>query len=316
MQSLIDLFVASAHAQASGAMPIAASFGLLGKLLILAVVAAGFLGVTFKAANSVGKVRPEAAIWVVVAGLILFVPLFAVFLEALTEGRVSFEEALSWLPFAAIGVGSVWYFRWGRRTAEQRQPAAPTAHRASPARTDAPAAKPAAPDTGVSRPAVAPQPSAPKRNSGIFISYRREDSSDTTGRIYDRLVGSFGRERVFKDVDAIPLGVDFRDYLGKRVGDCAVLIAVIGDRWQANDASGKSRLANADDFVRIEIEAALSRGIPVVPVLVRGAAIPAPDTLPQSLAPLAYRNGLMVRADPDFHRDMDRLIAGITEHVH
>ena len=291
----------------------ATDFGWLGELVILAGVAFALLGATFVAASAVGKRRPDAEIWVIVAGLVLFVPLFASLLAALTQGRVSFMEAMSWLPVAAIGVGLAWYFWWGRR-ADYRQQQPTTKYRASPAWTDAPAAKPTPAVIEVPKPEVPREPSGPK-HSGIFISYRREDSSDTTGRIYDRLIASFGRERVFKDVDAIPLGVDFRDYLGKRVGDCAVLIAVIGDRWQANDASGKSRLANADDFVRIEIEAALSRGIPVVPVLVRGAAIPAPQTLPQSLAPLAYRNGLMVRADPDFHRDMDRLIAGISEHV-
>jgi hypothetical protein len=60
----------------------------------------------------------------------------------------------------------------------------------------------------------------------IFISYRREDSADVTGRIYDRLVGVFGREAIFKDVDSIPLGVDFRKHLDKEVSRCQVLLAV------------------------------------------------------------------------------------------
>lgn len=51
--------------------------------------------------------------------------------------------------------------------------------------------------------------------SKILISYRREDSAHVTGRIYDRLVQQFGRTAVFKDVDSIPLGIDFRTYLGK-----------------------------------------------------------------------------------------------------
>ena len=43
----------------------------------------------------------------------------------------------------------------------------------------------------------------------IFISYRRSDSQDVTGRIYDRLLGKFTQKQVFKDVDNIPLGVSF-----------------------------------------------------------------------------------------------------------
>ena len=43
----------------------------------------------------------------------------------------------------------------------------------------------------------------------IFISYRRGDSIATAGRIRDRLVQEFGRQRVFVDVDDIPHGQDF-----------------------------------------------------------------------------------------------------------
>jgi len=53
--------------------------------------------------------------------------------------------------------------------------------------------------------------------SKILISYRRKDSADVTGRIYDRLVQQFGRESVFVDVDSIPFGVDFRKHLDEQV---------------------------------------------------------------------------------------------------
>jgi hypothetical protein len=164
--------------------------------------------------------------------------------------------------------------------------------------------------------ASGPRASETSRGGGdIFLSYRREDSAGATGRIYDRLVAHFGRDRVFKDVDAIPLGVDFLEYLSQRVGDCGLLIAVIGDRWLEGASPGQSRLDAPEDFVRIEIEAALARSIPVVPVLVRGATMPTPAALPESIAAFAYRNGIMVRADPDFHKDMDRLIAGIADRI-
>lgn len=145
--------------------------------------------------------------------------------------------------------------------------------------------------------------------SKILISYRREDSADITGRIYDRLVQQFGREAVFKDVDSIPLGVDFRKYLDEQVAQCDVFLAVIGRKWmKTNGRKGKSRLDEPGDFVRIEVESALKRNIPIIPVLVGGASIPSADRLPASIQELPYRNGIAVRTDPDFHRDMDRLI--------
>jgi hypothetical protein len=106
------------------------------------------------------------------------------------------------------------------------------------------------------------------------------------------------------------LGVDFRKHLGDSVGQCDVLIAVIGRQWLA-EASGKRGVHEARDYVRIEMEAALQRDIPVVPVLVQGASVPGEEDLPETLKPLAYRNGMAVRPDPDFHQDMDRLIKGI-----
>lgn len=156
--------------------------------------------------------------------------------------------------------------------------------------------------------------SAP-HNDGVFLSYRRDDSADVTGRIYDRLVQRFGKAQVFKDVDSIPLGVDFREHLGDVVGRCSVVLVVIGDRWLSAGAPGARRLDDAADFVRIEIESALERRIPVVPLLVRGAMIPGDTDLPPTLRPLAYRNGIAVRPDPDFHRDMDRLITGLESHL-
>ena len=94
--------------------------------------------------------------------------------------------------------------------------------------------------------------------SKILISYRREDSADVTGRIYDRLIQQFGQGAIFKDVDSIPFGVDFRIYLDAQVAKCEVFLAVIGRDWMKKRGSkGKSRLEDPGDFVRIEIESAL-----------------------------------------------------------
>lgn len=148
----------------------------------------------------------------------------------------------------------------------------------------------------------------------IFISYRREDSADITGRIYDRLSGEFGRDAIFKDVDDIPLGKDFRKHLNEEVSQCQILLAVIGKEWaNCTDGNGNKRLHNKEDFVRIEIEAALSRDIPVIPLLVSDADMPTASQLPECISNLSYRNGAPIRRDPDFHTDMNRLIKGLKD---
>ena len=100
-------------------------------------------------------------------------------------------------------------------------------------------------------------------SNAIFISYRRSDSNDVVGRIYDFLSQHFGPDVVFKDVDSIPLGVDFREHLNQTVGRCQVLVAVIGPTWVE---VLQDRLDQpAVDWVRAEIETALERKIPVIP---------------------------------------------------
>ncbi len=102
-----------------------------------------------------------------------------------------------------------------------------------------------------------------------------------TGRIYDRLVGEFGKAQVFKDVDSIPLGRDFRGHLNDIVGNCGVMLAIVGPRWtEARNPAGQRRLEDPDDFVRLELETALARDIPVVPVLVGHAPLPVGSDLP------------------------------------
>lgn len=153
-----------------------------------------------------------------------------------------------------------------------------------------------------------------KKAPGIFISYRRSDNPDAVGRMYDRLVAEFGRARVFKDVDSIPLGLDFRSHLNDIVGGCAAVLAVIGPRWlDIRNESGAKRLEDPDDFVRIELEAALARSVPVVPVLVGHAAMPGSAQLPASLATLVYRQSIEVRPDPDFHHDCTRLVTALRQ---
>ena len=96
----------------------------------------------------------------------------------------------------------------------------------------------------------------------IFISYRREDSEDAAGRLKEKLSDHFGADRVFFDVDSIPVGVDFRRYIHDAVSQCNVLLAVIGRDWLGTDnAEGQRRLDDPTDFVRIEVESAFEQAV-------------------------------------------------------
>lgn len=146
----------------------------------------------------------------------------------------------------------------------------------------------------------------------IFISYRRADSAAAAGRLYDRLILAFGENCVFKDVDAIPAGANYRYTLENAVTSCDVMLAVIGKEWLTIEGGGRRRLDDPNDFVRIEVETGLKRDdVLVIPVLVNDAAMPGPDELPDSLRELHYRSAAVVRNDPDFNRDIARLIATI-----
>jgi hypothetical protein len=150
----------------------------------------------------------------------------------------------------------------------------------------------------------------------VFICYRRGDSEDVSGRIHDRLVARFGSESVFKDVDSIPPGANYKKYLEAVVQRCLVQLVVIGRSWvDARDESGQRRLDDPGDWVRIEVEAALGRDVPIIPLLVHGASMPREQQLPPSLAELAYLQGASVRRDPDFHVDMDRLIGALQKYL-
>ncbi len=143
----------------------------------------------------------------------------------------------------------------------------------------------------------------------IFLSYRRDDSAFQTTTIHERLADAFGADRVFMDVDNIPLGRDFRTHMQQEIAKCDACLVVIGDRWlDACDGAGNRRLDNPLDFVRLELEAVLSRDIPVIPLLVGGAGVPGPGSLPKSLEALSYRHALSIRPGRDLKHDMQALI--------
>ena len=144
----------------------------------------------------------------------------------------------------------------------------------------------------------------------ITISYRRDDSMDITGRIFDRLVAQFGREGVFRDIDNIPPGADFRRHIEQVFDESDVILAIVGPKW-AGPRGTQNRLASPADPVRIEIESALRKAKPLIPVLVLRARMPAAEQLPESLRDFAYRSAEQIDSGRDFDAHAKRLIRTI-----
>ena len=142
----------------------------------------------------------------------------------------------------------------------------------------------------------------------VFISYRREDSALAARGLCFALTSHLGEDRVFMDVDTIRPGDDFVEAIETAVGQCDVLIAMIGPKWtQICDESGLRRLDDPDDFVRLEIATALRRNIRVIPVLTEGARMPRTNELPEEIAKLARRQALEV-TQKSFRSDASTLI--------
>jgi hypothetical protein len=147
----------------------------------------------------------------------------------------------------------------------------------------------------------------------IFINYRRADSIAVAGRLRDRLAEIFGRDKIFMDVEDIPIGCDFVDDLEKQVAACDAMLSIVGPNWlSAKDAAGQPRLGNPGDYVTIEVKTALARKIPVIPVLVDGTAMPTAEQLPDSLKLFARRNAFLLR-NTNFGGDAGALVKKMRE---
>jgi hypothetical protein len=142
----------------------------------------------------------------------------------------------------------------------------------------------------------------------ILVSYRRLDTDAIAGRIRDHLSKHYGDDAVFMDIDSIPFGKDFRAHVREALLTNDILLAVIGPKWAGPIKNGVSRINEDTDPVRIELETALQRGIPVIPVLVGGAKMPRTTALPAALKDLPFLNAAEVEAGRDFNQHVERLI--------
>ena len=165
--------------------------------------------------------------------------------------------------------------------------------------------------------ARAPFPFEPQETPefGVFVSYRRDDSQWAAGRIKDWVSRALGEHSVFRDSDSIRAGRDFRKEIDAAVGQCKVMLALIGSTWlRQSDTSGRRRLDSESDWVRIEIESALQRHRVVLPVLLDDAKMPDEASLPDSLRELAFLHAYTVRENT-FERDLNGLIEQLRAHV-
>ena len=142
----------------------------------------------------------------------------------------------------------------------------------------------------------------------VFVSYRRADTANQAAWLAERLAGHYGQQQIVRDVDSIQLGNDFAEVITAAVTSCDALVALIGHQWLAAAA------AEPNDFVRVEIESALTRGIRVIPVLVDGARMPTAAELPPGLAMLAQQPPLSLgAANPE--GDVSRLTQVIDQTI-
>ena len=164
-------------------------------------------------------------------------------------------------------------------------------------------------------PAVTDEPRVDDEGRPIFICYRQGDSAGFAGRLHDSLQARFTEQAIFMDINQVP-GMDFRDAIDEALRSCRVVLAVIGPNWlRIAGRDGRPRLSDPRDFVRLELEAALRRdGLPVIPVLVDDASVPAPDDLPPSLQALSYRYAATLR-HRNWRPDVEELSKAIAQHL-
>ncbi|MBL0168778.1 MAG: toll/interleukin-1 receptor domain-containing protein [Propionivibrio sp.] len=147
---------------------------------------------------------------------------------------------------------------------------------------------------------------------GLFISYRRDDQAGFAGRLADALGSAFGEDNVFRDIEDIRPGDDFVVALQKQLHGVGVMLVMIGPAWLTTSKNGVRRLDDPGDFVRLEIQAGLESGKPVIPVLVGGALMPAESDLPPALAGLARRQAVVL-SDAGWRSDVERLVTSLRD---
>jgi TIR domain len=151
--------------------------------------------------------------------------------------------------------------------------------------------------------------------ASIFLSYRRADTKAIIGRIGERLEQRFGKSAVFLDFESIRAGHNFREYLEATLLQSDIVLAVIGPNWHASTGTNRSRLFDQTDWVRVELETALEKEIPIIPILVDRAPMPKATELPESLHRLCDLQAVDLDSGLDFNVHIRRLITAIEDRL-
>jgi sugar lactone lactonase YvrE len=147
----------------------------------------------------------------------------------------------------------------------------------------------------------------------ISISYRRADSEAMTGRIFDRLIAHYGKEAIFRDIDNIPAGIDFRQHINEMLHQTNVLLAIVGPEWLGATRDGPERINEESDPVRVEVETALRRRLRIIPILIGQTRMPSSNQLPPSLKDFAFLNAVRIDTGRDFDHHIEHLIKSIDD---
>ena len=152
--------------------------------------------------------------------------------------------------------------------------------------------------------------------SKIFISYRRQESGDIVGRIFDHLSNVFTKHNIFKDVDNIGAGENFRNVITDAIKNSQVLLLIIGREWiKVKGPNGIRRIDDPNDYVRIEIETAIENKIRIIPILIGDTNLPSPDKFPLQIRNITNFNAVKIRNDPDFKKDINHLVSELRKVV-
>jgi hypothetical protein len=150
----------------------------------------------------------------------------------------------------------------------------------------------------------------------VFINHRG-GCAGWAVHIDNALSARFGADRVFRASRSIQPGEDFVDRILATVAGSKVVVALIGPDWvTVTDKSGGRALDSDSDWVRREIEYAITAGIPVLPVLVDDAPLLHSTDLPDPLAGLARRQYLRMNhrsAQADTERVCAELVRIVPE---
>ena len=138
--------------------------------------------------------------------------------------------------------------------------------------------------------------------NGIFISYRHEGGSTIANIIYDELCHHFLIENIFKDVNSLRPGADFKEEIRKAINLSCCLLVLIDKTWAGQkDAEGNTRAFQKDDFVRFEIWTAIENGLAIIPLLFEGGQMPDSNHLPEDISLICTRHAYTIRPETVMH---------------